>query len=71
VSWEEFVKSEEVEKFMLNELDQVWKSNQLKSIERISAVKLFPEEWTAENGWLYVVVLCIHFNDTLSSEQQQ
>jgi len=50
--WEEFVKSSEAEQTVLKELEKEWKTNRLKSIERISAVKLFPEEWTAENGWM-------------------
>jgi len=52
MNWEEFVNSGEAEKIMVNELEKIWKSSRLKSIERISAVKLFPQEWTPENGWL-------------------
>jgi len=52
VSWESFVESPDAEKTILNGLNQVWKDNNLKSIERIHAVKLFAEEWTTANGWL-------------------
>jgi len=37
---------------VLQSLASVHKQNNLKSLERISAVKLFHEEWTPENGWL-------------------
>jgi len=50
--WEKYVDSPEAQKIMMGELDKVWKTNKLKSIERISAVKLFAQEWTSETGWM-------------------
>jgi long-chain acyl-CoA synthetase len=37
---------------VLEGLNKIWQAARLKSIEKISAVKLFEEEWTPENGWL-------------------
>jgi len=52
VPWEEFVNTPEAEKAVLKELEKVFKTARLKTMERISAVKLFPHEWTPENGWM-------------------
>jgi len=52
LSWEALIETKEANKEILDSLGKVWKEAQLKSMERISAVKLFAEEWTAENGWL-------------------
>jgi len=52
MAWEDFVQTREAEKGILDSLGKVWKEARLKSFERISAVKLFAEDWTPENGWL-------------------
>jgi len=52
ISYEKICESKEAHKAVLQSLNEVWQTNSLKSIERISAVKLFHEEWTPENGWL-------------------
>ena len=36
----------------MDALTGTWKTTNLRSIERISNVALFPEEWTPDNGWL-------------------
>jgi len=51
-NWEALVASPEAEKAVLESLGKVWKSANLKSVEKIHAVKLFAEEWTPENGWM-------------------
>jgi len=50
--WQQLCSNPKVEKFILDGLNAVWSSYKLKSIERISAIKIFHEEWTPENGWL-------------------
>jgi len=45
-------KNPKAEKLFLDELNKSWSSAKLKNIERISGVKLFPEEWSTDNGWL-------------------
>jgi len=45
-------KNPKAEKLFLDELNKSWGSAKLKNIERISGVKLFPEEWSTDNGWL-------------------
>jgi long-chain acyl-CoA synthetase len=50
--WAELCKDPKAEKVVLDGLNSIWSSARLKSIERISAVKLYDEEWTPENGWL-------------------
>jgi len=50
--WEELCKDERAEKAVMDALGQTWKETNLKSMERISAVVLFPEEWTPQNGFL-------------------
>jgi len=51
-SWEKACKSNEMKKEVLESLAKIWKENGLKSIERISEVILFPEEWSPDNGFL-------------------
>jgi len=52
LGWAELCDSKEARKEVLASLNNTWKQTNLKSIERISAVALFPDEWTPDNGWL-------------------
>jgi len=52
IEWPELCNHKAAETAVLESLGSIWKNEKLKSMERISAVKLFPEEWTTENGWL-------------------
>jgi long-chain acyl-CoA synthetase len=51
-SWDEICDDEKAEKAVLEALNQTWKETNLRSMERISAVALFHEEWSADNGFL-------------------
>jgi len=50
--WHKLCENPKAEKVVLEGLNTVWQKTKLKSIERVIGVKLFPDEWTPENGWL-------------------
>jgi long-chain acyl-CoA synthetase len=52
LQWAQMCETKEAKKIMMNSLMATWKSLGLKSIEKISNVALFPEEWTPDNNWL-------------------
>lgn len=52
LSWEKLCADKRARKAVLDSLTATWKETNLRSIERISNVELYPEEWTPENGWL-------------------
>jgi len=51
-SWKELCKDKKAREHILEALEKTWKQANLKKIEHIEAVKLIPDEWTAENGYL-------------------
>jgi len=51
-SWNDLCASEQAKKAMMSSLLTTWKELNLKSIERLSNVALFPDEWTPDNNWL-------------------
>jgi len=52
LAWPALCASQEARKEVLTSLGTTWKQTNLRSMERISAVHLYPDEWTPENGWL-------------------
>eukprot|EP01126_Amoeba_proteus_P005533 TRINITY_DN1186_c0_g1_i9.p1 TRINITY_DN1186_c0_g1~~TRINITY_DN1186_c0_g1_i9.p1 ORF type:complete len:411 (-),score=96.71 TRINITY_DN1186_c0_g1_i9:110-1342(-) len=52
LSWKALCEDKRAEKYVLDCLNETWKTTKLRGFERISAVKLYPDEWTPENGWL-------------------
>jgi len=52
ISWNELCGDPRAKKAVLAALTNTWKATNLRSIERISAVALYPDEWTPDNGWL-------------------
>eukprot|EP01126_Amoeba_proteus_P033208 TRINITY_DN3257_c0_g1_i15.p1 TRINITY_DN3257_c0_g1~~TRINITY_DN3257_c0_g1_i15.p1 ORF type:complete len:430 (-),score=83.37 TRINITY_DN3257_c0_g1_i15:357-1646(-) len=51
-TWVELCSNSLVEKAVLKSLNDTWKKTNLLGFERISAVKLYHQEWNTENGWL-------------------
>jgi len=51
-SYEELCEDQNIRKLVLGDLGKVANQSGLRSIEKISSVKLYPEEWTPENGIL-------------------
>jgi len=52
LSWEALCADQRAKKAVLEGLAKTWKETNLRSIERISGVELYPDEWTPDNGWL-------------------
>jgi len=50
--WISLCKNPQVKAAVIKDLQRVAQENQLRGIEMISAVVLYPEEWTPENDWL-------------------
>jgi len=51
-NFEELCNLQQARKAVMDDLVTVSKASKLKSIELVKNVKLFPEEWTPDNGWL-------------------
>jgi len=51
-SFETLCKDPRANKAVLDALTNTWKETHLKGFERISAIALFPDEWTPQNSWL-------------------
>jgi len=51
-SWHDICESAEAKKAVMSALLQTWKELELRGIEKISNVALYPDEWTPDNNWL-------------------
>jgi len=51
-SYEELCENQSIRKIVIGDLGKVANQSGLRGIEKISNVKLYPEEWTPENGIL-------------------
>jgi len=50
--WASLCKDEKLKEAILKDLQREGQKTQLRSMEMISAVLLYPDEWTPENDWL-------------------
>jgi len=51
-SYEHLCENQDIKKLLIADLSKVANQAGLRSIEKINNIKLFPEEWTPENGML-------------------
>jgi len=51
-SWHDLCLSDDAKKEVMKALEITWRELKLKSIEKISNIALFPDEWTPDNNWL-------------------
>jgi len=52
LAWDALCRDKRAKNAVLEGLGKTWKETNLRSMERISGVELYPEEWTPDNGWL-------------------
>jgi len=52
LNWHDLCESKPAKELMMKALQDSWKELGLKSIEKVSNVALYPDEWTPDNNWL-------------------